>query len=110
MMVFSVGLLALASVVPLLKSDVTRSNQRTRAVFLAEETAEWLHGLAYDDSLLVAGDHDDPQFGESGYTRSWFVEENAVVSQVKRVTVSVDRDGQPGESATMVFLHAAVGR
>jgi Tfp pilus assembly protein PilV len=110
MTVFSVGLLALASVVPLLKSDVTRSNQRTRSVFLAEETVEWLHGLAYDDSLLIVGDHDDPAFDEPGYDRSWTVEDDAVIPQVKRVTVTVGRDGQPGETATMVFLHAEVGR
>lgn len=110
MVIFSVGILALISVVPLLKVDLTRSDQRTRAVFLAEETAEWLHGLAYDDSLLTDGTHVDAAFNEPGYSRSWTVESDILLPRVKRVTIQVGRTGQPGESADLVFLHAEAGR
>ena len=110
MTIFSVGIVALGSIVPLLKSDVTRSDQRTRAVYLAQETVEWLHGLPYDDPLLAEGTHADETYTEPGYTRSWRVESDVVMAGVKQVRVSVNRDGQPGESASILFFHAEVGR
>jgi type IV pilus assembly protein PilV len=108
--VFSIGLLGLAAMLPLLKSDLTRSDQRTRAVILAEETAEWLRGLAYEDSSLAAGEHDDLSFGVDRYERSWLVADDDPIAGVKRVAVSVNRVDQPAESATIVFLHAEAGR
>jgi len=55
MVVLSLGLLALATVIPLMKADVQRSDTRTQASFLAEETAEWLHSLQYTDGQLLDG-------------------------------------------------------
>lgn len=111
MVVVAIGLLSLASVIPLMKADVVKSDQRTEAVFLAQEAAEWLHGLAYSDSLISAGSHIDSNFAVPGFDRSWVVEDNTPMSGVKRITVSIDRDGgNTGESAQMVFLHSEAGR
>jgi prepilin-type N-terminal cleavage/methylation domain-containing protein len=108
--VFSIGLLGLAAMLPLLKADVTRSDQRTRAVILAEETTEWLRGLAYADSSLDAGAHADPDFPVANYERSWSVLQDDPITGVKRVTVVVNRIAQPAESARIMFLHAQAGR
>lgn len=108
--VFSIGVLGLATMLPLLKSDVTRSDQRTRAVIIAEETAEWLRGLAYADSSLSAGNHEDVAFDIPNYELSWTVADNNPIAGVKQVTVIANRVGQPGESANIVFLHAEAGR
>jgi|GEM_PF-6740862 len=110
MVVVAVGLLGLASVIPLMKADVVRSDQRTKSVFLAQETAEWLHSMAYDDSLLTAGQHDGTGAFPAGYVRSWNVEANVPIASVKKVTVTVDRTGKPDDGAQVVFLHAKAGR
>jgi hypothetical protein len=103
------GLLALAATLPMVKADLTRSDQKTRAVFLAQETAEWLHGLSYGDSLLETGTWVEGGF-ETNYDRSWTVEADIPMPGVKRVTVNVTRSDDYTESAQAVFLHAEVGR
>lgn len=113
--VLSIGLLSLVAVIPLAKTDLRRSGQRTEAVFVAQETAEWLRGMAYDDDLLSAGDHtvaEDSTGGVAvaGYSQSWAVEDNAPLTGVKRVTVLAQRTTGGDESAQIVFLHAEVGR
>jgi prepilin-type N-terminal cleavage/methylation domain-containing protein len=108
--VLSIGLLGLAAVIPLAKTDLRQSSQRTQAVFLAQESAEWLRGLAYDDSLLTAGDYPEAPFGVDNYVRSWTVENNVPVTGVKRVTVQVRRTAGGSETAQIVLLHAEAGR
>jgi Tfp pilus assembly protein PilV len=110
MTVFSVGLLGLAATLPLMKADVSRSEQRTRAVIIAEETTEWLRGLAYADTSLDAGAHPDPDFPVANYERSWTVLQDDPISGIKRVTVAVNRIDNPEESANIVFFHAQAGR
>lgn len=110
MAVLGIGLLALAALMPLLKIDDLRSGQRTRASFLAEESAEWLHGLAYDDSLLQAGTWIDEQFGVPGYQRRWTVETDVPQSGIKRVTIQIERADRATAGARVVFLHAEAGR
>lgn len=104
--ILAIGLLSLAAMVPLAKSDVTRSDQRTRAVFLAQETAEWLHGLAYSDPLLTPGTHNDANFDQPGYTRSWSVTAGTPMANVKRVTVTISRTTGTGQNSSVVFLHS----
>lgn len=113
--VLSIGLLSMAAVIPLAKRDMLRSDQRTRAVFLAQETSEWLHGLPYNDPLLVAGNHTDPNFSAPGYSRSWVVNDGNPIANVKRVSVTVTRtiSGNAAmrsrQNAVVVFLHAEAG-
>lgn len=110
MTVFSIGLLGLAAMMPTLKSDLSHSEQRSRAVIIAEETTEWLRGLAYADSSLDAGGHLDPDFPVANYERGWTVQEDDPMAGIKRVTVAVQRIDNPAESASIVFFHAQAGR
>lgn len=113
--ILSIGLMSMAAVIPLAKRDMLRSDQRTRAVFLAQETAEWLHGLQYVDALLTAGTHVQADFGVPGYSRSWLVVDNSPIQNVKTVTVTVYRSGtystaiRQRQDAAVVFLHAQAG-
>lgn len=113
--ILSIGLMSLAAVIPLAQRDMRRSDQRTRTVFLAQQTAEWLHGLAYNDNLLVAGNHVQTNFGVPGYQRVWSVVDNSPIANVKKVTVTVYRGDSSTEAlrqrqnATVVFLHAQAG-
>ena len=108
--VLSTGLLGLMAVIPLAKTDLRKSSQRTKSVFLAQESAEWLHGLTYDDSELDAGNHPEAAFGVAGYVRSWTVEQNVPLTGVKKVTVQIRRTTGGNETAQVVFLHAEAGR
>jgi prepilin-type N-terminal cleavage/methylation domain-containing protein len=110
MIVLSVGLLGMAATIPMMKTDVVQSDQRTNALFHAQEASERLRGLTYADSLLLPGTHSDPNFNVPNYTRAWTVEQNIPIAGVKRITVTVTRTGQPDEGATLVFLHAEAGR
>lgn len=107
--ILGVGLLSLAAMIPLAKQDVLRSDQRTRAVFLAQESAEWLHGLAYSDPLLDPGTHNDANFDKPGYTRSWSVTASTPMADVKRVTVTITRTDGSGQNSSVVFLHSEAG-
>lgn len=113
--ILSIGLLSMAAIIPLAQRDMRRSDQRTRTVFLAQETAEWLHGLPYNDNLLTAGNHVQSNFGVPGYSRSWAVTDNTPITNVKQVTVTVYRGDsnttalRQRQNATVVFLHAQAG-
>lgn len=113
--ILSIGLLSMAAVIPLAQRDMRRSDQRTRTVFLAQQTSEWLHGLPYDDPLLVAGNHVQSNFGVTGYSRSWIVNDNTPITNVKQVTVTVYRGDsnttsmRQRQNAVVVFLHAQAG-
>ncbi len=109
--VVSVGMLGLAAMLPMMKSDLGESHERTRATFLADRSVEWLHGLPYDDPQLTPGTHPDPDFAVPGFTRSWTVETGVPVANVKRVTVVVTPENpEAGQEAQQVFLHARAGR
>ncbi len=110
LVILSMGLLGFASVIPAMKGDLVRSDQRTRALYLTQETVEWLHGLPYDDDELTEGLHQDAAFDVEGFERSWTIENDQPLPNVKRVTVNIDRDGSESESASIVFLHAEAGR
>jgi len=110
LVILSMGLLSFAATIPIMKQDLVESDQRTRAVFLAQQSVEWLHGLPYDDPLIAAGNHDDLDYEVEDYSRTWQVVDDDPVPNVKKITVTVARDGGPDESATMVFLHAEAGR
>ena len=113
--ILSIGLMSMAAVIPLAQRDMSRSDQRTRSVFLAQQTSEWLHGLAYNDALLVAGNHVQSNFGVAGYSRSWVVTDNTPIANVKQVTVTVFRGDsnttalRQRQNAVVVFLHAQAG-
>lgn len=113
--ILSIGLMSMAAVIPLAQRDMSRSDQRTRTVFLAQQTAEWLHGLPYDDPLLVAGNHVQADFGIRGHSRSWIVNDNTPITNVKQVTVTVYRGDsnttslRQRQNAVVVFLHAQAG-
>ena len=110
LVVLSIGLLSFAATIPMMKKDLVDSDHLTRSVFLAQQSAEWLHGLTFEDPLLDEGNHEDPNYAVAGYTRSWAVQNDDPVPNVKKVTVTVARIGDADESATMIFLHAEAGR
>jgi type IV pilus modification protein PilV len=92
LVVFGIGVLSLAAVIPV---GIKRSNtaaQQTRASELAATCAEQVLETPYADGDMTSGDHDDvnnPYPG--GYYVRWTVEDDQPRADCKRITVRVYR-------------------
>ena len=88
LVVMSIGVLALASLLPMGTKKISNSASRTRASELAATLAERLLATPYADEALVEGAHDDDQNPYDGqYYLSWSVEDDQPITACKRVTV-----------------------
>ncbi|MGH7681613.1 MAG: type IV pilus modification PilV family protein [Candidatus Eiseniibacteriota bacterium] len=89
MIVFAVGLLSLATLMPSGSGSVNRSADQTRASELLSQSAENLLSASYSDSTLVAGSHSDPTNPYDGkYYVRWTVEDDQPIPECKRVTIT----------------------
>jgi type IV pilus modification protein PilV len=90
LVVFAIGILTLAAVIPMGVRKTTAASQQTTASELGTMRAEQLLITPYDDADLNAGVHDDPANPTQGkYYVRWTVEDGQPVANCKRVTVSV---------------------
>ena len=90
LVVFSIGILGLAALAPVGTRAVSNAGRQTRASELCSNTAENLLALAYDDSDITSGAHNDPSNPYPGkYYVSWNVEDDQPVANSKRITVTV---------------------
>ena len=90
--IFATGMLALALCVPLATKRVMRSGGQTRSSSLAAETAEELLTVPYSDGILTPGVHTDAANPHDGiYFVRWLVEDDAPLTNCKRITVMVAR-------------------
>jgi type IV pilus assembly protein PilV len=88
--ILAVAILAIASMFPTGYTTVHRSGVDTVAVTLAQQRLEWLRNQAYLSAALAAGTTTEPSLsGYAGYVRTTLIQDNAPVSGVKRVTVTV---------------------
>ncbi len=105
MVVFAVGVLGLAMVIPAGSNRVGRAGQQTRASQIAAMRAEQLLTTVYDGSNLDAGNHVDAENPYDGaYYVQWDVEEDAPLTGCKRVTVRVSRNSTSGASEARVVI------
>jgi Tfp pilus assembly protein PilV len=104
--VFAVGILALAVVIPLGTNRIGRAGKQTTASTLAAGRAEQLLITPFDDGDLVAGTHADPNNPvNTRYYVKWTVTDNAPDTLCKRVLVQVCRGSMgatPEASVTIV--------
>lgn len=90
LMVFAIGILTLAAVIPMGIRKTTAASQQTTSSELATLKAEEVLITPYSDADLLAGIHDDPSSPRQGkYYLRWTVEDDQPVTNCKRVTVSV---------------------
>jgi prepilin-type N-terminal cleavage/methylation domain-containing protein len=88
LVLFALGTLALAALIPTGAGVVTGAGQNTRASELCALKMEQLLDTPYSDSLLIAGTHQDPDNPYPGsYHVSWVVEDNQPYTDCKRITV-----------------------
>ncbi|MBI4537843.1 MAG: prepilin-type N-terminal cleavage/methylation domain-containing protein [candidate division NC10 bacterium] len=88
MTVLAVGLLAISGMVPTAYTNISMSGVDTRGIGFAQERLDQLRLEPWTSTALTAGSHTDTA-PASGYTRSYLVEDNAPMSGVKRLTVTV---------------------
>jgi len=89
MVVFAVGVLSLATLMPSGSGSVNRSADQTRASELLSQSAENLLSASYNDSTLVAGSHTDPGNPYDGrYYIRWEVQDGQPIAECKRVTIT----------------------
>ena len=107
-LVFSIGILGLATVIPMGTKRVTMSAGDTHASELAAERAELLLSTAYNDGDLDAGSHSDPNNPRDGvYNISWSVDVDQPLSACKRVTITVSRASVTRSRLVIVSTQAA---
>ena len=111
MIVFAVGVLSMATLMPSGARSVNRSSEQTRGSELLSATAENLLTASYTDSTLTAGAHTDPANPYDGkYYVRWVVQDDQPVAECKRITMTA---GWPNSSssagATVVIVKPRSG-
>ena len=106
LLIFSIGLLGLASLQIVATRTNAFSNAMTVGITLTQDKAEEIRYLAYGDTSLSAGTHTDGQnpitaLGDMGFNRTWTVAEDTT-NQLKTITVTV-RWPNPDETHTVEF-------
>lgn len=90
LMVFVIGILSIAAMMPSGSRSVIRSGDTTRGSELASACAERLLSTTYTDADLTSGAHVDPANPYDGkYYVTWSVQDDQPMAQCKRATVSV---------------------
>jgi prepilin-type N-terminal cleavage/methylation domain-containing protein len=101
LVIFGIGVVAAARMLPQSSAHTTRSRNRTIAVNMAQEKVEELMADGYKDADLTAGDHDDPGNPLSiHYSRSWSITDNTPVTGMKAISVTVTFPSSGADSAT----------
>lgn len=105
LVIFAVGVLSLALVVPSATKRVTKAGIQTRASSLAAERAETLLTTPYSHGDLTAGTHTDPANPVDGsYYVRWRVTNNAPITGCKRVVVSVSKTSVTARAEAAVTI------
>jgi type IV pilus assembly protein PilV len=90
LVVFAIGVLAMATLIPFGTRSATRSGESTRASEIASSAMERLLDTPYSDSELSAGAHTDTANPYQGsYYVTWNVEDDQPDSLCKRITITV---------------------
>ena len=91
-LIFTIGALALALVIPLGVHKISSAGRQTNAGELASDRSEFLLNLPQSDTLMAAGTFDDPSNPYPGQLyASWTIEDGAPLAGCKRITISVRR-------------------
>lgn len=87
LVIFSIGLLAVASMQMTAIKGNYFSGTLTEATSWAADQMETLMSLPYTDADLAAGNHTAPQ--EDIYTITWSVADDATTNNTKTITITV---------------------
>lgn len=106
LVVFGLGLMALAQSLPRGLSMRDKARRMSVATNLAQQEMERLRSLPFDSPQLAGGSHSDPQGPVEGvYARRWSVLENSPVEDMKTVTVTVSFPTSSADSVAQMTTH-----
>ena len=92
MIVFAIGVLGLALLIPAGSNRIGRAGRQTNASTLAAERAEALLTTPYGDNALTAGVHTDTSNPvDQSYYVEWTVTDDQPIASCKRVVILVSR-------------------
>ena len=110
LVLFGVGLMALAQALPNGLSVRDKARRMTVATSLAQESVEQLRNLPFNAAELNAGVHVDPMSPINGaYTRRWTVQDAMPVPDMKRVTVRVSFPTSSPDSVAVMTTQISRG-
>jgi len=104
LLLFGIGLVALAQSLPRGMEIRDHGRRMTVATQFAREEIETLRSLPFSDSALSAGTHMDNEVLFNGhYRRSWTVQDNTPIQDMKRIEVRVSfKTSSPDSEAVIV--------
>jgi len=104
LLLFGIGLVALAQALPRGMEVRDRGRRMTVATQLAREQVENLRSLPFTDSALSPGTHvDDEVLFDGHYHRSWTVQDDTPIQDMKRIEVRVSfTTSSPDSEAVIV--------
>jgi prepilin-type N-terminal cleavage/methylation domain-containing protein len=110
LVLFGVGMMALAQVLPNGLSVRDKARRMSVATSMAQEEIERLRDLPYNHADLAAGTHSDPDNPiENAFNRSWQVQTDTPVTDMKRVAVTVTFVTDSADSQAVVTTLIARG-
>jgi type IV pilus assembly protein PilV len=102
LLVFSIGLLALAKMMPAGSRSMNRARTMTSAATLAAQKIEDLKVLAWTSPSLGAGTYND---ASGSYSRTWSITDNVPLPGTKKITVTVSYAISGGTRSTAVSTY-----
>lgn len=110
LVLFGVGMMALAQVLPNGLSVRDKARRMSVATSMAQEEIERLRDLPYNHQDLAGGTHTDPDNPvDDAYRRSWEVQADNPVIDMKRVAVTVSFPTASADSQAVVTTLIARG-
>ena len=90
LVLFGVGMVALAQVLPNGLSVRDKARRMSVATSMAQEEVERLRNLPFNHADLGPGNHADPDNPvDNAFNRSWVVQDDTPVPDMKRIAVTV---------------------
>lgn len=103
LVLFGVGLMALAQSLPQGLSVRDKARRMTVATNLAQETVEQLRNLPFDHGNLAAGQHVHPDNPVDGaYRCRWEIRDGVPVPDMKRIVVTVSFPTSTADSVAVL--------
>jgi len=103
LLIFGIGLVALAQVLPRGMETRDRGRRITVATQLAREQVETLRSIPYDHVDLSAGQHvDDEELFNGRYRRRWTVQDDTPIPDMKRIEVRVAFSTSEADSEAVI--------
>jgi Tfp pilus assembly protein PilV len=110
LVLFGVGMMALAQALPHGLSVRDKARRMSVATSMAQEEVERLRNLPFRHADLAAGGHSDQDNpADNAFRRTWVVQDDTPVTDMKRITVTVSFVTNSADSQAVMTTMIARG-